>query len=180
MNEKKIGWRRLNGENAWIGVRGRVKFFTLRTLDREIVSDEVIEGQQISYLLTYHADNGRPEQLTPMKLSEAQAHAERELENWLAKAGLAEDPQITPAQHAIASALSIVEACWEDGISMLTTDDARVTLATRIALYTALTTLTELAMIKEQIEGDADPVLVVLEKRREVLYEVMTSLKEII
>jgi len=180
MSEKKIAWRRLDGQNAWIGVRGRFRFFTLRVIDRNVLADESAEKLDLTFLLTYHMDNGRPETLNPMKLHEAQEHAERELDEWLHKTGLEEDLQLTPTRHAIDSALGIVEACIEDGIKSLANEYGRQQFAQRIALYSTLVSLRELATIKEGIEKDATPSLLVLKERREQLYEIMTDLKEMI
>jgi hypothetical protein len=180
MGEPKIGWRRLENENAWVGVRGRFKFFTLRVTHPTLLTDDEAELDNQPFLLTYHMDSARPENLKPMTLSEAQAHAEHELDNWLYKAGLIEGEPLTPTRHAVNSALSIVEACQADGLRGLVSEYERERFAERIALYTVLSTLTELATVKEQVEGGADPVLVVLEKRREQLYEVMKDLKELI
>lgn len=182
MSDTKIGWRRLDGENAWVGVRGRVKFFTLRIDTHNWLMGKEVEDESNTFVftLTYHMDGGRSEGLVKMTLSEAKVHAEKELDEWLAKAGLVKPEPPTLTQRAIASALDIVEACRKDGITSLATDDGRVTLARCIALYTTLSTLTEIAVIKEGIEATNEPVLVLLERRREELYEVMADLKELI
>jgi hypothetical protein len=182
MNEKKISWRRLEGKYAWLGTRGRVTFFTLRFSPQHPDAwDNVgIEYADLPFKLIYHMDSRRVEDLTPMKLAEAQAHAERELDNWLAKAWLTEPEPPTPVQHALNSALDIVEACKEDGITSLTTPGVGQQMAARIALYATLRTLTELAVIKQRTQDTEGHLAAEMEKRREELYEVMTDLKEII
>jgi hypothetical protein len=182
MSESKIGWKRVKGEYAWIGVRGRVTFFTLRFSPQHPDAwDNVdIEYADLPFKLIYHMDSRRAEDLIPMKLAEAQAHAERELDNWLAKAGLVEPEKPSPLQHAINSALGIVEACIEDGVRSLGSEYGRQQFAQRIALYCTLSTLTELATIAKKAQDSEGHVADVLERRREVLYEVMTDLKEMI
>lgn len=181
MNEKKIAWKRVEGEDVWIGVRGRVKFFTLRLqLHGDGWDNTKIEQYQLPFALTYHMDGAKSENLNRMTLAEAQRHAEIELDNWLAKAGLIEQEPLTPLTHAINSAVAIVEACMEDGLPGPASEYDRRRYGERIALYTTLTTLTELAVVQQRVKDDAEPFLVALEKRREVLYEVMTSLKDMI
>jgi hypothetical protein len=182
MSEPKIGWRKLEGEHAWVGVRGRVKFFTLRLTARDprAYDGVKIEYYELPYALTYHTVDGKQETLKLMRLADAQAHAERELDSWLVKAGLVEPEKPTPVQHALNSAMNIVDACREDGITSLSTDDGRVTLAARIALYSTVSTLTELAVIKGRTQDTEGHLAAEMEKSREELYEVMTDLKEII
>lgn len=179
MDEKKIAWRHLENENAWVGVRGRFKFFTLRINTHEfMVSDLEAERRDFPYLLTHHMDSARPEHLVEMSLSKAQAHAERELDEWLAKAALTEPEALTPTQHKINSALGIVEACIEDGIRGLVTEYERQRFAERIALYCVLSILTELAMVKQVAQDKEISVADAIERRREELYEIMIELKE--
>jgi hypothetical protein len=180
MGESKIGWRRLENENAWVGVRGRFKFFTLRVTHPTLLTDDEAELDSQPFLLTYHMDSARPENLKPMTLSEAQAHAEHELDNWLYKAGLIEGEPLTPTRHAVNSALSIVEACQADGLRGLVSEYERERFAERIALYSTLSTLTELATIAQKAQDSEGHVADVLEQHREQLYEVMKSLKELI
>jgi hypothetical protein len=177
MSESKIGWRKLEGESAWVGVRGRIKFFTLRTSACDGLE---AESYTLPYTLVSHVESAKQETLKPMRLAEAQAHAERELDNWLAKAGLVEPEKPSPLQHAINSALSIVEACIEDGVKSLGSEYGRQQFAQRIALYCTLSTLTELATIAQKAQDSEGHVADVLERRRKVLYEVMTDLKEMI
>lgn len=179
MNEPKIGWKRREGENAWTGVRGRIKFFTLRIVEPDEITDEQAELHDWRFLLVYHTENARQAHLEPMPLSAAKAHAERELDLWLAKAGLVEGEPFTPTRHAINSAQNIIDACVADGIRGLVTEYERERFAERIALYSVLSTLTELATITHAV-GDEVNLADAIEKRREELYEVMKGLKELI
>lgn len=180
MDEKKIAWKRVEGKYAWIGVRGRFTFFTLRFSPQHPDAwDNVdIEHAEVPFFLTYHADNGRQEKLKPMKLADAQAHAEAELDSWLAKAGLIEPPTPTLLQHEIDSAAGILKACWDDGIKGMSSDYDRERLAERIALYCVLAKLAEMATIRWKVENENEPVIPLMEARREQLYEVMIDLKE--
>lgn len=183
MSDPKIGWRKLDGENAWVGVRGRVKFFTLRlkAKDPKAYEGMGVETYELPYALTYHTVDSKQENLNLMRLAEAQAHAERELDNWLAKAGLIDVEPPTPANKAVESAQAIVNACVEDGVTSLVNTDHQDRLATRIAFYVVASVMDELGQLKiKALEKGEEPTVRMINDRREELTEVFSELAEIL
>lgn len=183
MDEKKIAWKRVEGKYAWIGVRGRFTFFTLRFSPQEPDAWEnvSIEHADVPFVLTYHADNGRQEKLNPMHLAEAQAHAERELDEWLAKTYLIDLEPPTPANQAVESARAIVEACVNDGVKSIMDPDDQDRLATRIAFYAMASVMGELGKLHQQaIDEGLNPVAALLTDRRAELAETFRDLGEIL
>lgn len=182
MTESKIGWRRLDGENAWVGVRGRVRLFTLRLNTRDTEWDNIqAETYELPYMLTQHMDNGKEERLVPMKLSEAQRHAERELDNWLAKAGFVEPEPPTLVDQAVQSAMAIVDACVNDGIKSIMDSASQERMATRIAFYVLASSMDELGKLRQKaIETDSSSATLLLSDRRAELAEVFAELGEML